>query len=98
MGCLACPVQGTRSNPMTWNNRGLFAAEKAGASRTKDDDEYPGKPRLFWVRHGHYRGLTYSRQNSKSSKFLTASEILPVTMGRTRTIREAEEASRKAIQ
>jgi hypothetical protein len=30
--------------------------------------------------------LTYSSQNSKSCKFLTASEILPVTMGNTRTL------------
>jgi hypothetical protein len=49
----------------------------------EDEDEYPGKPWLFWVRHGHYRDLTYSRQNSRSCKLLTASEILPVTMGRT---------------
>jgi hypothetical protein len=55
-----------------------------GILEDEDDDEYPGKPRFFWVRHGHYRGLTYSRQNSKSWKFLTASEILPVTMGSTR--------------
>jgi len=55
------------------------------SQKIEDDDEYPRKPRLFWVRHGHYRGLTYSRQNSKPCKLLTASEMLPVTMGSTRT-------------
>ena len=69
----------TRRRPR--DNRARFAAENASASRTKDDDEYPRKPRLFWVRHGHYRGLTYSRQKTKSCKLLTASEMLPVTMG-----------------
>jgi hypothetical protein len=59
--------------------------ETIGILEDEDDDEYPGKPWLFWVRHGHYRGLTYICQNSKSCKFLTASEILPVTMGSTRT-------------
>src|SRR5208282_3994159 len=31
--------------------------EMSEFSRTNDDDEYPRKPRLFWVRHGHYRGF-----------------------------------------
>ena len=30
----------------------------AGSSfEDEDDDEYPGKPRLFWVRHEHSSGL-----------------------------------------
>jgi len=69
----------------------------------EDEFEYPRKPRLFWVRHGHYRGLTYSCQNSNSCKLLTASEMLPVTMGvRLRLKNEndcwtdEEEASRKS--
>src|SRR5215831_5012679 len=33
-----------------------FNGEILGFSRTKDDDEYPGKARLFWVRHEHIRG------------------------------------------
>jgi hypothetical protein len=56
--------------------------DKESLHAGEDIDEYPRKPRLFWVRHGHYRGLTYRSQNSKSCKLLTASEMLPVTMGR----------------
>ena len=27
----------------------------------EDDDEYPGKPRLFWVRHEHLKRLAHFR-------------------------------------
>ena len=27
--------------------------ETIGILEDEDDDEYPGKPRLFWVRHEH---------------------------------------------
>ena len=42
-------------------------AKRSGFSRSDDEDEHPGKPRLFLVRLGHYCRLTYSCQNSKSS-------------------------------
>src|SRR5271157_5068809 len=58
--------------------------ETIGIPEDEYDDEYPRKPRLFWVRHGNYRGLAYSRQNSKSCNLLTASEMLSVSMGSTR--------------
>ena len=59
----------------------LFATARSGHHQPSIQESRG----LFWVRHGHYRGLTCIRQNSKSCKFLTASEILPLTMGSTRT-------------
>jgi hypothetical protein len=35
----------------------MWKARCRSLKHFEDDDEYPGKARLFWVRHEHNRGL-----------------------------------------
>ena len=36
---------------------GSFRCRKRRLIEDEDDDEYPAKARLFWVRHEHFRGM-----------------------------------------
>jgi hypothetical protein len=53
--------------------------ESIGFIEDEDDDEYPGKARLFWVRHEHF--WAKNPVNCEFHKPLIASDMLPVFMG-----------------
>ena len=65
-------------------------------TRTKDDDEYPRKAGLFWVRHERFSGPKPSKTEDIPSSS-SISEFQPVFMGRTRTMVQPTTRGRTCI-
>jgi hypothetical protein len=58
--------------------------ESIGFIEDEDNDKYPGKAGLFWMRHEHF--LAENRVNCEFYNPLTTSDMLRVFMGSTSTI------------